>query len=116
MSDRKNRIIDWFTFLVNGLVAISLIAAGWFLSGWYPSSTDVIIGNSLIVSGLILLVFYFYVLKKKTYKLYASSILITVVCMVSWILFEGSMDVAAFLPFYLLVFIPLSIYKSKFHK
>ena len=118
MSVTKNKIIDWVTFLINASIAIALVLGGQFLASGLllkPSQEDIAMGNKFMILGIVLFLFYIYALKKKTLKFYLLSVLLTVSAMVVWIKFEGSSDVAAFLPFYLIIFLPLSFYKYKLH-
>jgi hypothetical protein len=112
----KNKVIDIFTLLIHVILSMSLSAMGWFMAGWSPESEDILLGNFIMTSSAILLIFYLVVFLKKNTKLYIFSILVTIIITIAWILLEGSMDAQIILFAYIIIFLPLSIYKYKLSK
>jgi hypothetical protein len=106
----KNKIINIITFIANLLVSAVFVLLGW-VSG-YGGETNYLI----ILIGIILFIFSFRILVKNSFRSYIISVLIAIGGILGWVLVVASMDMKWLLLGYLIVFLPLSLYKYKLNK
>jgi len=109
---KKNRIIEIFTFIVHTVISLGLVLLG-YISQWFDSQSRSHDPSTYIAFSLAVAVFStnVYMLFKRSMFAYVLCVLTVVASFFIWIVFVASLDALPMMLFYLLLFIPLTLYK-----